>query len=187
MPVEQADIAIVESVLGGNPNDFNNLVRKYQKRLYVVILMVTHDQATAEDLVQEAFLKSFEKLRSFDKARPFYPWLAAIGMRLALNWYGRVRTKHQQEVDDGELNNVSSGNVDLLSGLTEEQRKQELWQHVAALPDREKLAMQMFYQQELRVDEIAEILGVTPGTIKTFLHRGRAHLKNRLTKEQSVT
>lgn len=182
---EMEDSAIVDCVLDGDPSAFNNLVKKYQKQLLALVLMISDEQPAAEDLVQEAFLKAYEKLVSFDKSRPFYPWLAAIAMRVALNWFSRIKSKHRNEVGGDELAKIRSENTDVISTLDQKQRNQDLWKQVAALPSREKLAMQMFYKQELKVDEIAQIMGVTAGTVKTFLHRGRAHLKSLLAaKEQ---
>ena len=64
--------------------------------------------------------------------------------------------------------------------LEQQQAHQQLWHQVAGLPQGERTAVLLFYKQELRVTEIADILGVTTGTVKTLLHRGRAHLKVQL-------
>lgn len=167
-------------MLKGEPNAFNAVVARYRPQAFTLILMMTRDKAAAEDLTQEAFLRAFRKLAAFDRDKPFYPWLAAISVRLTLNWINRVRPRQEQVKDDAELDLVDENQHSLLESLENDQRKQRLWGSVAKLPSREKLAVMMFYKQQLKVGEIALILGVTGGTVKTFLHRGRSHLKAQL-------
>lgn len=164
----------------GEPNAFNAVVARYRTQAFTLILMMTRDKAVAEDLTQEAFLRAYRKLAMFDRDKPFYPWLAAISVRLTLNWISRVRPRQEQENDDMELASLEQNQHSLLENLEKDQRSQRLWVSVAKLPSREKLTVMMFYKQQLKVDEIAQILGVTAGTVKTFLHRGRSHLKAQL-------
>ena len=95
-----SDSACIEKVLKGEPNAFNAVVARYRSQAFTLILMMTRDKAVAEDLTQEAFLRAYRKLAMFDRDKPFYPWLAAISVRLTLNWIRRVRPRQDQENDE---------------------------------------------------------------------------------------
>ena len=103
--------------------------------------------------------------------------MARIAFRLAQNHRSRCRS--------GELPLTTeldspTGTVDPLEDLIRNEQSRALWQEVYDLPAGERAAVVLFYQQELSVRQVAEALGVTSGTIKTFLFRARRHLRRRL-------
>lgn len=175
-----ADRDWVRDVRGGNREAFGRLVEVYQGRLFGLVLMMVRDRSGAEDVTQDAFVRAFIHLRQYDDRRPFYPWLAAIAVRLAQNWlrqHGRVIRREAPELD--EVNEPGATATTLASLITDE-RSRQLWQAVAALSSGERTAVLLYYRDALPVRDIAAALGVTPGTVKTLLFRARRHIRDRL-------
>jgi RNA polymerase sigma-70 factor (ECF subfamily) len=104
--------------------------------------------------------------------------LARIAFRLAQTYRSRHRSDELPLT--AELD-TPAGTVNALEDLIRNEQSRALWQEVFDLPAGERAAVVLFYQQELSVRQVAEALGVTSGTIKTFLFRARRHLRQRLT------
>jgi RNA polymerase sigma-70 factor (ECF subfamily) len=149
-------------------------VELYQHRVFNLVQMALRDRAAAEDIVQDAFIRAYTHLDMFDPERDFYPWLATIAMRLAYNCKRRAGEFVSDNANSHQ--NVATDSC-LLEGVLVDERAQRLWHAVSALPSGERMAVVMFYRQDMKVEEIAQALGVTSGTVKTFLFRARAKLR----------
>ena len=125
--------------------------------------MILRNRPAAEEVTQDAFVRAFLNLDRYDAARPFYPWIAAIAVRLAQTWLRR-RMQHAGREDD-PLDAASDDHADgPLRELISDERSRRL----------------LYYKQDMKVDEVAQTLGVTSGTIKTLLSRARHALRERL-------
>jgi RNA polymerase sigma-70 factor, ECF subfamily len=175
-----ADDDTIRRIRGGDRDAFGALVQRYQQRLYGLALMMVRDPAGAEDVSQDAFVRAYLHLDQYDAARPFYPWLASIAVRLAQNWlrsHGRTLRREGASLDDTTEPTVGASAAGaLLAG----EERQQLWTAVAALPSGERTAIVLYYRDDMAVRDIAIALGVSVGTIKTLLFRGRRHLRARL-------
>jgi len=175
-----SDGELVRAVRGGDADAFGHLVRAYQGRLFGLVLMMVREPAGAEDVTQEALLRAYRFLDDFDVERPFYPWLAAIAVRLSQNWlrqHGRTARREGATLDQvPEPQSTDAALHDLLS----DEQGRRLWHAVAALPSGERTAVTMYYRDEMSVGDIALALGVTSGTIKSLLFRARRRLRGRL-------
>jgi RNA polymerase sigma-70 factor (ECF subfamily) len=179
--VTAADGDIVGRVRRGDRDAFGLLVQQHQARLFGLVLMMVRERAGAEDVAQEAFVRAYTHLDSYDIERPFYPWLAAIAVRLAQNWlrsHGRSVRREGTELEDAK--EQPSSNENALHVLLAGEQREQLWTAVSALPSGERTAVVLYYRDELAVRDIAAALGVSVGTIKTLLFRARRHLRARL-------
>jgi RNA polymerase sigma-70 factor (ECF subfamily) len=175
--VTAADDDIVGSVRRGDRDAFGLLVQRHQQRLFGLVLMMVRERPGAEDVAQDAFVRAYTHLDQYDVARPFYPWLASIAVRLAQNWLrGRGRSVRREGTELGEAEEPSDTAVALHALLADEQR-QQIWTAVSALPSGERTAVVLYYRDDLAVRDIAAALGVSVGTIKTLLFRARRHLR----------
>ena len=176
--VEAATVrGAVSAVRGGDREAFGRLLELYQRRLFGLTLMMVRDPEGAEEVTQDAFVRAFTRLDLYDERRPFYPWLATIAVRLAQNWLrrrGRVRAREGTSIDLGREPAVTSDPID---ALVTDERDRRLWRAVAALPSGERTAVLLHYRQGMKVSEVAYALGVTAGTVKTFLFRARRKLR----------
>lgn len=174
------DIDIVAAVRGGDRDAFGTLVERYQHRLFGLVVMMVRQPGGAEDVTQDAFVRAFVHLRQYDDARPFYPWLAAIAVRLAQNWlrqHGSTVRREGVTLDEATEPGVAPSS---LTTIIADEESRRLWRTVAALSSGERTAVTLFYRDGLPIRDIAAALGVTTGTIKTLLFRARRHLRERI-------
>ncbi len=167
----------VRAVRHGDSQAFAQVVERYQRRLFGLALMLTRQPSAAEEVAQDAFVRAFTHMDGYDECRPFYPWLATIAVRLAQNWLTRNARLAAREGCglDADLDSVTVS--DPLAALIADERGRRLWRSVAALPSGERAAVLLYYRQELSVRDIARALGVTDGTVKTYLFRARQRLR----------
>jgi RNA polymerase sigma-70 factor, ECF subfamily len=175
--VSASDAELVLDVRRGDRDAYGELVRRYQGRLFGLTLMMMRMPAAAEDVTQDAFVRAYTHLDYYDVERPFYPWLAAIAVRLAQNrlrQHGRTAKREGAPLDEVTEPAVEA---DALAMLVSDEQGRRLWRAVAALPSGERTAVILYYRDEMAVGDIAAALGVTRGTIKTLLFRARRHLR----------
>ena len=177
--MSSSDREIVGRIRGGDRDSFGELVQRYQGRLFGLVLMMVRRRDAAEDVAQEAFVRAFTRLDQYDRSRPFYPWLATIAVRLAQNWlrhHTRSAVREGGSLDDWE---EPAAPADQAASFADERRRQ-LWETVATLSSGERTVVMLHYRDEMPVGDIARVLGVTSGTVKTLLFRARRHLRERL-------
>lgn len=178
MTVHDGDV--VRDVLAGDRDAFVHLVKAYQRRLFGLALMMVREPDVAEEVAQDTFVRAFVHLRAYDASRAFYPWLAAIAVRLAQNrMRQRGRTVRRQGVSLDDVDEPAAAASALSTLITDEQSRR-MWRAVASLPTGERTAALLYYRDGLPVRDIAMALSVSPGTIKTLLFRARRHLRERV-------
>ena len=134
----------------------------------------------AEEVAQDVFVKAFTSLSGFKQQSKFSTWLYRITVNTALN-----KKKLQKLITvDMEEQASADEQVDDTVLLPQENKdmKQFIQQAMRALPDNERICITMFYLNELSVNEIGELTGITASNIKVLLHRGRKHLYTELNK-----
>lgn len=178
--MSRSDREVIRDVRRGDSEAFAEIVHAYQRRLFGLVLMMVRDPAGAEEVTQDAFVRAYSHLDAYEEARPFYPWLATIAVRLAQNWLvgrGRIVRREGATLDSVDEPGAHAAALD---ALIEDERTRGLWNAVAALSSGERTAVTLYYRDQLPVRDIARALGVTTGTIKTLLFRARRHLRERL-------
>ena len=169
----------IRELRSGRIEAYSDIVRLYQKRVIALSLMIVRDFATAEDLAQDTFVRAYTQLHHYDEKQKFYPWLATIAVRLSQNWLRaekRARTRDEAAHEDADKNSQD----DFLPELIEDERGRQLWLSVAALPAAERTATLLYYQQDMKVADIARAMDVSDGSIKTMLYRSRQKLRKTL-------
>ena len=174
--------AILQLVLkvqrGGHPSAFNSLVQQHQS---AVRRTLTHlccgDTQTAEDLAQETFIKAYAQIDTFRKESSFSTWITRIAYRLFYDHMRRQKpTVALEEV--GEIGFYA--NTQDLANAT--QRKVDVNQGLSQLAQPERTAMVLFYIEDKAIEDVAEIMGMPVGTVKSHLHRGKKKLVDYLRK-----
>jgi RNA polymerase sigma-70 factor (ECF subfamily) len=161
---------------------FNELVHRYERELYRYLARYLGDPTAAEDVFQNTFLQVHLKRGLFENGRPFRPWLYAIATHQAvdaLRKAGRHPTVSLDRRVSAARNDVDAGNlVDLLvsenegplAELQENERQQWVRDSIARLPDALRQTLILAYHQDLKYREIADILKIPVGTVKSRLH-----------------
>ena len=153
---------------------FEAVVGLFGPRLLRYIRQRVGNMHTAEDLVQETFLKAFRGLAGYDSSRPLATWLFTIATRVAIS-HGRRRFEIAVPAPD-ELSTVTAaGGPDELMSREEEHRN--IWAHArAVLPESQFAALWLKYAEEMTVSQMAGIMGASVSNVKVLLHRGRKRL-----------
>jgi RNA polymerase sigma-70 factor (ECF subfamily) len=161
---------------------FNELVHRYERELYRYLARYIGDPTAAEDVFQNTFLQVHLKRGLFENGRPFRPWLYAIATHQAvdaLRKAGRHPTVSLDRRVNAGRNDTDAGNlVDLLvsenegplAELQESERQQWVRDSIAKLPDALRQTLILAYHQDLKYREIADILKIPVGTVKSRLH-----------------
>lgn len=174
---------------GGDVEAVAALIERYQHRLYRYLLRVVREPRTAEDLFQQTWLRVMERIRSYDPQRNFESWLFALARNLAIDHLRRYRPESLDEPlpsGDSRVELIAGASPRALDQLLARERAGWLAEAVVELPlvFREVLALR--FEEEMKLEEIAAVLGLPLGTVKTRLHRALKHLRGAL-EEKSET
>ncbi len=174
-PESRDEADLLKKAQGGNLFAFEEIVRRYQRRAYAVAVRIVRRHDLADDVVQEAFLRAWQSLASFDLARPFGPWIARISANLAIN-HVRSPQAREQELPEGHDETPASSGADPLRSVLEGEAQRVLEEALLALPDEQRAVFVLRTAEELSYREIAEALGLQVGTVMSRLHRAREKL-----------
>jgi RNA polymerase sigma-70 factor, ECF subfamily len=159
------------------------LMERYQHRLYRYLLRLVWQPATAEDLFQQTWMRVMEKIRRYDPNRNFESWLFTVARNLAMDHLRRYQPESLDEpLASGEsrMELVAGPGPGALEQLLAEERAGWLVQALAELPPVFREVLTLRFEEEMKVEDIAVVLGVPLGTAKTRLHRAMKHLRSRL-------
>ncbi len=173
------DAALVRKCLRRDPDAIRALVERYQADVFGVCVRLLSHRQDAEDVSQEVFLRVFRSLGRWDPQRPLRPWILGITVNRCRTWMAR-RRNHPETVD--YLHEVlASKPADDVDELVVELRSA-----VDRLRPEYRTAFVLFHERNVPYEEIAEVLGRPVGTIKTWLHRARAEILERLRQRGMV-
>jgi RNA polymerase sigma-70 factor, ECF subfamily len=170
------DLASVRGCLDGDSASFAPIVERYHRVLYTVALRMLGNRADAEDATQAAFIKSYEKLRTFDPTRRFFSWL----YRILLNQCHDVRRDRRPMEGVTPDMAVQSGPADQFDL---EERRRRVQAAIVKLPAAYREVVVLRHFTELSYDQIAEVLQVRPSVVKSRLYTARQLLSEALFDE----
>lgn len=183
------DASLVERCLSGQDAAWEDLVKSHTRRVYAICFRFTASDAEAQDLTQEVFLRVFKNLKSFRAGEgSFVVWLTRLTRNLLIDHYRRTKLDRatdslEDQVQTIEETSAGLGRTDgMLAGREASEILQNALQKLS--PDlRETVILRDL--EELEYREVAEVLNVPEGTVKSRLNRGRAELA-RILKRQKV-
>ncbi|WP_114779429.1 RNA polymerase sigma factor [Botryobacter ruber] len=147
---------------------FNQLIRKYQQKVYWHIRKMVIDHDDADDLTQEVFIKVWKNLDGFRKDAQLYTWLYRIATNECLTFLSNKKKKFFLPINDvaAEL----SEKLDTSPDISGDEIQLKLQKALLRLPDKQRLVFNMKYYDELKYEEISEILGTSVGALKASYH-----------------
>jgi len=182
-----SDSALVDRALQGSDDACRLLVERHERAVYNLIVRMVRDPSLAEDLAQETFLKAFRRLHTYDVSFRLSSWLLRIAHNTAIDALRRRRPAPLPldlvEAGAEAARLPSSGAAD--SGerlLTQAELARALDRALDRLRPEYRRVVVLRYQEELGVEEIARVVGLPVGTVKSHLHRARAELARDLTE-----
>ena len=157
-------------------------IRKYGKRLYGLCMTLCADKHEADDLYQDTWVKVLRSIDAYDRTREFEPWLT----KLCINTY---RDKLRRLSRSPFLNFTSNESKDAVFATVPAQDREDysdLYAAIDKLPEKLRLAIILFYFEDMDISKTAETLGIPPGTVKSRLNKARTRLKEVLGRETDL-
>lgn len=176
-----SDDKLIERARQGDEAAWTTLVRRHQEAAFRLAYLILGSADDADDVAQEAFIRTFESLYQFDAGRPFRPWLLGIAKNLAYN-----RHRSAKRYLNAVRRLLRAAPEPVIEPAGERSRPYEaemLWQAVQRLREIDQEVIYLRYFLELSVEETAETLQVAPGTVKSRLHRALNRLRDVVEEE----
>ena len=157
-------------------------IRKYGKRLYGLCMTLCADKHEADDLYQDTWVKVIRNFDSFDTSKDFEPWLT----KLCVNTYRDKLRRISRSPFLSFMSNESKDAVFSTTPAPEREDYSDLYAAIDQLPEKMRLAIILFYFEDMDISKTAETLGIPPGTVKSRLNKARKLLKEVLTDETDL-
>ena len=176
-----SDELLMHAHMDGNPVAFTLLTRRYERELFSYLRRMVVDPAFAEDIFQNTFLQIHLKQHLYERGRPFRPWLYTIATNQAIDAIRRNKKHQRTSLDSEHSGGKEGGGASLMNLLpadfgdpihaAERSEKAALVrQAVDELPEHLRHVVVLSYYQGLKYKEIADVLGIPVGTVKSRLH-----------------
>ncbi|MGY0693972.1 RNA polymerase sigma factor SigW [Virgibacillus sp. FSP13] len=176
----------IKQVKKGDQSAFEDIVAFFQNKIYQHCYRMLGNAHEAEDIAQEAFIRAYINIHSYDDRRKFSTWLYRIATNLTID---RIRKRKPDYYLDAEIKGTEGLNMyaqlEADNRLPEEEvesleLKSYIHQEISELPPKYRTIIILRYLEEFSLKEISEILDIPLGTVKTRIHRGREALRKKL-------
>ncbi len=183
-PAQPEELSLVQRARKGDLAAYDELIRRYQERIYATVYHMTANHEDANDLAQEAFIKAFQALKSFKGGSSFYTWVYRIAVNKTINFLKQRRNKAHMSLDDLDFN--AEHDPDLVALISDKTPRREV--NLGELQEKLNAAMQKLSEphrlvvtlhdvQGLSHEEIAEIMECNIGTVRSRLFYARQQLQ----------
>lgn len=169
------DVALVAAACSGDAEAFAELVARYERPVYHLAYRTLRDREEAKDITQESFLRAYRSLRNFRPTAKFSTWLFAIAYHACCDRLKRLRKFTDEELPDPA--DSSPGPDHRVIALDEARRLRDA---IAQLPEKYRAVITLYHLQGRQYEEIAKVLDLPMGTVKTHLFRAKEHLRKML-------
>jgi RNA polymerase sigma-70 factor (ECF subfamily) len=160
---------ILIRVKRGDTQAYQQIVHKYMQTAYYIALGLVHNHQDALDLSQDAFIKAFRKIKSFDTGREFFPWFYRILKNLCFDFFKRRSHRKEIPLDDAQI---------LPQEKEDREMKETLWRGIEELTFEQREMIILRYFRGYSYQEIAEITNKPMGTVMSSLHYAKKRLKH---------
>ncbi len=180
--LEQADGRLVARVREGDLDALGELYRRYADMVYRTAYAITRDERSAEDILQETFIRVYTYADSIDETSPLGPWLYRVTVNQSYDWINRIKRWFYSVQD--VLDRYTATSLYRPDKVLEEQEwRLALRQAIDALPSKQRIVVILHYLEGLSVKDIAYVVGAPEGTVKSRLHYARESLKKTILEQ----
>lgn len=187
-PSESGDADVMLRLKAGELECFDYLMHKYRRPIVHFMYRMVHNQAVAEEMAQEVFLRVYRSRGTYRAEARFTTWLYRIATNLAVNYARDTKneraapTIHLDEPDQetGSMQDVADTSPNIEADLLRAERMRAIKQHVMALPERQRMAVLMHKYQEMDYKQIGAVLKLSESATKSLLFRAYQTLRERL-------
>jgi len=179
--VNPTDARLVEQALAGSQDAYRALVERHSRAVLTLVTRLVRDQGVAEELSQDAFVKAFGALRSFDSSYKFSNWILRIAHNVAIDHLRKARPPIVSIDDEVSGRETADALADArepsaFDRAVRRDFKDDLEAALAKLRPEFRRLVVMRYLEDLSYEDISEVVGLPLGTVKSHLHRARAAL-----------
>ena len=179
---------LIARIVAGEKELFHELIRPYERMVYLTVFSIVKNEADAEDGAQEAVISAYRHLGSFRAEAKFSTWLTTIAINEGRKRLRKAKDAAEDSIDeptDGQEGDYTPAPLTdwreiPLEALERKELREALRRAVAGLPDIYRQVFTLRDLEELNIEETAEALGVNPGVVKVRLHRARILLQKQL-------
>ena len=186
-PIQRRDLILIERARSGDLGAFNDLVECYQDQLFALIARMVPDRDQGDDAVQEAFFSAFRNLHNF-RGGSVRSWLSRIAVNAAMDTQRAKKRRPVSpypELEDDSWQPPAGPDADPVRTAMHGERARALQAALASITPDQRHAIVLFDVEGYDYQEIADLTGVSLGTVKSRIHRGRLALRDRL--EDSIS
>lgn len=163
----------------GDVQAYGELVRRYQASVFNVCYRLMGERRDAEDMAQEAFVRAYERLATYDVDRPFGPWMRRVAANLCLNRLSRRDVVHvpldeDHDHPDGRAGEARGGGENRAAGVRAA---------LESLSPQQRIVIELRHFQDMTYEEISRATRLSVSQVKTHLYRGRRILARKLTRD----
>ncbi len=156
-----------------DPIAFGELYELHFQRMYRFVYSRVQDRAVAEDVTSEVFMKALRSIGRYqDTGRPFTAWLYQIAVNAVAD---RYRGQRPTEDIDEQYQLSDGSSLEETAAHRDELRR--IWRLIEDLPDQQRTALVLKFQEDLKIEDIAVVMGKSPGAVKLLVHRGVTRLR----------
>jgi RNA polymerase sigma-70 factor (ECF subfamily) len=172
------DAELIKQILNGNMNAFTFLVNRYQKLVVHITGRLIQRQDELEDVCQEVFLKVYQNLGKYRNECKLSTWIATIAYNTSINYLRKFKKGIEENTDDeAALRNWSEHEI---NDFEKTDLHRYLRDQIELLPVHYRTVLTLYYLEEFSYPEIVQITGMPEGTIKSYLFRAKALIKEKL-------
>ena len=180
------DLALVERVKRGDLDAFSSLVNKYQNRIYSAVLNYVYNAEDAYDITQDAFVKAYSNLNRFNSTSAFYTWLYRIAINTAIDAIRKRKSRPVESLEDDKFTQTGFEPVgtdisdDPERSLANSELARHLQEAISSLSHKLRSVIVLHDVEGLSQEEVAQIVGIPVGTVKSRVSRARAEIRRYL-------
>jgi RNA polymerase sigma-70 factor, ECF subfamily len=188
MEPDLEDLHAIRRLKNGDIGGLECLIARYQGKALRTAFLVTHDELLAEDVVQDVFVRFYQRARSFDETRPFEPYFLRSVVNAALNTIEREnRNGHSLEDEDtSEIESLLEQAASVEEQVESNTLKWQIEEALIELPPRQRAAIVQRYYLGMSEKEMSAVLASPPGTVKWLLNAARHRLRSLLGSERTA-
>jgi RNA polymerase sigma factor (sigma-70 family) len=177
---ETGDKEIISKVLQGDQQVFSELVERYQSFVFTIALRYANQREDAEEIAQDVFVKAYRSLADFRSGSKFSTWLYTITANTSITFLRKRKLEMHSLTDERIFERADIKDPNEENILIQKSRAAVINKAIRLLNSEDATIITLFYQGEQSLEEVGQILGITPNNAKVKLHRARQKLKDKL-------
>ena len=174
---------LISACLKGKEGAWTMLVNNYSRRIFNLSFQFAGSYAEAEDLTQDIFLKLYKSLKKYDFNKNFDAWLTILAKNHLIDHYRKTKWEHKQRDDFDEKTISSQPGLSPENGLLRKEKQKQIWSGLNQISPEIRMAVILRDIQGRDYEEIAAIMNLPLGTVKSRINRGRIYLAKILIKK----